>query len=71
MSSYSDFVKDIVKSGVRKIRYLKGRTESAFLFDEKAWGGVSLIDGGDCSTKIKPAVGPAGYDAGYLFLCKK
>ena len=37
MSSYSDFGKEIVKSGVRKIRYLKGRTESAFVSDEKAW----------------------------------
>ena len=37
MSSYSDIGKDIVKTGVRKIRYLKGRTESAFLSDEKAW----------------------------------
>ena len=48
---------------------LFGRDSAELL--EKAGFDVSLIDGDACPKKILPAVGPAGYDVNYLFLCKK
>ena len=55
--------------GESENRRLFGRDSAELL--EKAGFEVSRIDGGDCPTKIKPAVGPAGYDVGYLFCTVK
>lgn len=37
MNGNSDRIKDVLRSGVRKMRFLIGRTESAFISDEDAW----------------------------------